>query len=70
MYRAVTLGPADSGRVDNSLFCKTKGSRPLCNDGTVVAGRVGAGANLVVLSAPEEGAGSAGSQSRLRRSGC
>ena len=70
MYRAVALGQADTGRLDNSRFCKTEGSRPLCNDGTVVAGRLRAGANVVVLSAPQEGAGSAGSQSRLSRDGC
>lgn len=69
MYRAVALGQADTGRLDNSRFCKTEGSRPLCNDGTVVAGRLGAGADVVVLSAPEEGTDSAGGQSRLSRDG-
>lgn len=67
MHRAVALRQADIARLDNSRFCKTKGSRPLCNDGAVVAGRLRAGANVVVLSAPEESAGSAGSQSRLGR---
>ena len=56
MHRALALRQADIARLDNSCFCKTKGSRPLCNDGTVVAGRLSADANVVVLSAPKEGA--------------
>jgi hypothetical protein len=67
MYRAIARRQADAGRLDNDGFRQTQGAGPLCNDRTAVAGRLGAGADVVVLSPPEEGADSAASQSRLNQ---
>jgi len=67
MYRAIARWQADARRLDNDGFRQTQSSRPLCDDRTAVAGRLGAGADVMVLSPPEEVVDSAASQSRLNQ---